>query len=437
MAIPEERTFSNDTRLQSIKWPGGCREPRLDFVDTQEAGLRFRITPKGKRTFVYRYFPNGSKTGKQVTLGTYPAYTLKEAREQVRQLRKSRESGIDPKVALADQKRAAAEAATPAEGRSAHYTVNALCREWLDDVQNTKSNNTYKQYKHVVENWIKPELGTIAVANVGRDDIANMRQAILSKRHRKTGKPLNTLANRLQAITRAMFNWCIENRSQKSGIELNPVNGRQKWGGKENPLRLTLPPLTIDAVAKIIYYARESKASDAIRLCIELCWRIGLRPTEARTAKKGDFDLKANIWTIPKTKNGIPLRVMLPSQVAKIIKNYLDTHKFNKSDSIFRKSRGTGPMDAKRIQKVMTALHDNELYGGKMHISRHAFMSWAKANKIGLDVRNRLTNHVDRSIDATYSHADLDDEAREAWHRYSNEIEREIKKLQKNSPKKR
>ncbi len=434
MATPEDRIYSNDTQLRAIKWPDGCREARLDFTDRQEAGLRFRITPKGKRTFVYRYFPTGSRTGKQTTLGTYPAYTLAEAREQVRQLRKARGKGIDPKITLADQKRAAAEAATPAEGRPGHYTVNKLARDWLDDVQNTKSNNTYKQYRHMVDNWIKPELGSIAVADVGRDDIANMRQAILNKRHRKTGQPLNTLANRLQAITRAMFNWCIEYRSQISGIELNPVSGRKKWGGKENPLRLTLPPLPIGAVAKIIRNARKAEASDAIRLCIELCWRIGLRPSEARIAVKGDFDLGANIWTIPETKNGIPLRVMLPCQVADILDKYLDAHKFKKADAIFPKSRGIGPMDAKRIQKVMTTLHTDEQYGGKMHIGRHAFMSWAKANKIGLDVRNRLTNHVDQSIDATYSHADLDDEAREAWQRYSDEIDREIKSLEKNSP---
>ena len=58
--------FTSETQLRGIKAPTDKR--REDYVDTVEKGLRFRVTSGGRRSFVYRYNPAGSRTAKQIKL---------------------------------------------------------------------------------------------------------------------------------------------------------------------------------------------------------------------------------------------------------------------------------------------------------------------------------------------------------------------------------
>jgi len=57
-------------------------------------GLAIRVTPTGKKSFVYRYWYNGKS--KRFTLGDYPTISLKKAREKAESLHEDVTRGIDP-----------------------------------------------------------------------------------------------------------------------------------------------------------------------------------------------------------------------------------------------------------------------------------------------------------------------------------------------------
>src|SRR3954451_22003016 len=61
----------------------------------EPSGLALRVTPKGARSFVWRYrAPDG--TQRRLTLGTYPAVPLAEARARLTAAQKALAAGQDP-----------------------------------------------------------------------------------------------------------------------------------------------------------------------------------------------------------------------------------------------------------------------------------------------------------------------------------------------------
>src|SRR5690242_2815737 len=61
----------------------------------EPSGLALRVTPKGAKSFVWRYrAPDG--TQRRMTLGTYPAMPLAEARVRLAAAQKALATGQDP-----------------------------------------------------------------------------------------------------------------------------------------------------------------------------------------------------------------------------------------------------------------------------------------------------------------------------------------------------
>ncbi|MCP4301521.1 MAG: DUF4102 domain-containing protein, partial [Gammaproteobacteria bacterium] len=54
----------------------------MEYGDASSPGLRVRITPLGKKTFVYSYSHPTTGTMRRIKIGNYPAVGLKEARSK-------------------------------------------------------------------------------------------------------------------------------------------------------------------------------------------------------------------------------------------------------------------------------------------------------------------------------------------------------------------
>ena len=79
---------------------------RFELLDGD--GLYIRIMPTGRKSWVFRY--NFEGTPRRMTLGSYPALTLAEAREKHAQAVQKVQKGIDPgaKALMEKAKRKAA-----------------------------------------------------------------------------------------------------------------------------------------------------------------------------------------------------------------------------------------------------------------------------------------------------------------------------------------
>ena len=74
------------------------RDKPWEVADASSAGLRLRISPKGRKTWYYRY--RHPLTGKlqKLTLGIYPDLTLARARVIWAELAAARRRNMDPRA---------------------------------------------------------------------------------------------------------------------------------------------------------------------------------------------------------------------------------------------------------------------------------------------------------------------------------------------------
>ena len=78
---------------------------RMEVSDSDAAGLVLRITDNGLRSWSV-YFrladATGQRKNQRMTLGSYPAISIAEARRQAREARIQAVRGIDPRMARAE-----------------------------------------------------------------------------------------------------------------------------------------------------------------------------------------------------------------------------------------------------------------------------------------------------------------------------------------------
>jgi hypothetical protein len=95
------------------------------YALTDGGGLLLEVLPSGTKTWRFKYHLNGKR--EKVTIGAYPAYTIKQARDRHEELRALVERGESP----AKSKQATVAARKVAESRD--LTVRAFARRWIDE----------------------------------------------------------------------------------------------------------------------------------------------------------------------------------------------------------------------------------------------------------------------------------------------------------------
>ena len=89
--MPKKIIPLTDIKISSAK----AKDKQVSLSDGD--GLRLIITPKKRKFFRFDYTrPTGDKKRNSITIGDYPAISLKEAREKRQVFRNQVENGIDP-----------------------------------------------------------------------------------------------------------------------------------------------------------------------------------------------------------------------------------------------------------------------------------------------------------------------------------------------------
>ena len=144
-------------------------------------GLLLRVSPLGKKNWQFKY----SRQGKQTTagLGSYPAVTLKEAREKALELRKALSQGKDPmQVKIEAQEQAATDA----------LTFEVVAREWHGKYAPTWTPGHAHDNLNRLERFLFPTLGALPIASITApivlEPLRKLEEAgILETAHRACG----------------------------------------------------------------------------------------------------------------------------------------------------------------------------------------------------------------------------------------------------------
>ena len=84
-------TILTDKRCRTVK----PKPKRYDITDAAQPGLMLQVSPTGAKAWIYRFDFNGKRP--RLTIGHYPATTLREAREIAAAMAALRRQGLDPR----------------------------------------------------------------------------------------------------------------------------------------------------------------------------------------------------------------------------------------------------------------------------------------------------------------------------------------------------
>ncbi len=374
--------------------------PRKDRFEASDGkGLSIRIMPTGKKTWVFRYMIDG--IARRMTLGTYPAITLSEARELHAKAMQEVERGIDPGAKQKEINTA----------RKAAPTVADLIAEFWDmELQHTPSG---KERKWLMAKDVLPVWGTRKAVTITRRDAVLLVDAV------RVRAPI--AANRLQGVLVRMFNFAAERgvleHSPLAGMKKKPEQARKRVLNDEE-IKLLWSVLDLDNMTMDIF--RVSK------LALKMILLTGQRPGEVCGMAWDEIDSKG-FWNMPagRTKGKEAQRVPLTGMAREVI----ETARIYSGGSpfVFTSSHKEGePITSHALSKAILR-HWLEI-GFKEQFTPHDLRRTLRTRlaEIGIDdvIAERVLGHKLQGIMAVYNRHSYDIEKRHALEKWAKKLRR-------------
>ena len=258
------------------------------YFDDDVKGFAVRVTAAGARAFVLDYRVAGRQ--RRYTIGSHPDWTAGAAREEAKELKKRIDKGEDP-MGERHEERAAP-------------TVADLIDRFDADYLPSKRESTARDYRAMLNNLVKPKLGTTKVADVTHTEVDRL--------HREVSKKAPYRANRMVAVMSKMFalsiRWGMRQDNPAHGTDRNQEDRRSRY--------LTGEELAHLSTALAAH--SDQRSANAVRLLL----LTGARRMEVLAVTWDQFDLTAGVWTKPSahTKQKKEHRVPLSPPAVTLLK---------------------------------------------------------------------------------------------------------------------
>ena len=278
-------TYQGDGQSRDVRW------------DDAMPGFGVRIYPSGRKAFVLSYRNGGGKK-RLVVLGTYGRdLTLEQAREKAVKESGTVIDGIDP----VKQRRLEREKERTGD-RFKDVAETFITRH----VKQTLRPSSAKEYERIIRRNLIPKWSRKSIEEITRHDIITLLDTV-------TDRGATVGVNRVLAVTRKLFNWCVE----RGVIEATPVMG-VKPPGKETKRDRVLS----DDELRLVWKASDEQGwpfGPFTKLLILTAQRRG----EVAAMRWADLNLEGDepVWTLPReaTKANRLHTVPLSPQAVEII----------------------------------------------------------------------------------------------------------------------
>lgn len=288
--------FSTDREIKSYK----PKEKRYTAKHKTSKGLFLDVTPKGIKSWWYRYTLNGKQ--ERLVIGHYPDIPLEEAVSKRDEAANKVANGISPQKQKQNAK----------QGLSDAILLCAYGERYYNEVI-AKDRANPVQMRRYLNNDIYPIIGHIAMKDITTNDV---RTAIW----RKKEQGYDASAKDVRGLLKRMFDYAVT----LGIVPFNPVlaiPSRHVFKEKSRDRYLSIAEIRS-------YYTTllNSRVHRAKKLGIVLSLLTMVRKTELTTAKWENIDFENKEWLIPKTKadsktgNSREMIVYLSTQMIEILK---------------------------------------------------------------------------------------------------------------------
>ena len=378
-----------------------CKPKDKAYKLTDGGGLYLLVSPSGGKWWRFDYrFQSKRKT---LSMGVYPAISLKDARDRRDEARKQLANGMDPAIVRQSQKHQQSQA----------NTFEAVAREWHAKFKPGWSDSHASRLLRLLERDIFPWLGSMPVSDVSSP-------LLLQTIRRIETRSLDT-AHRAMQNCGQVFRYAI-------------ATGRQQ-NDPTHALKGAIPPIRDNHFASITHPEQIGPLLRAIEgykgeFITQSALRLGplvfVRPGELRHAEWSEINLEIGEWRIPseKMKMGQPHIVPLARQSIVLLTD-------------LQPLTGTGQYLFPSVRSLDRPLSENTINAAlrrlgytKDEMTGHGFRSMASTllNEQGWnrDHIERQLAHAERNkIRAAYNYADYLPERRkmmQAWADYLDSL---------------
>ena len=385
---------------------------RYEVWEDGRTGLGVRVSPKGRKSWVYMYRFNG--TLRRMGFGTYPAVGLASARVKHANAKELLTKGTDPGAQQIERKRAERDA----------ETVSDIAEEYLEKWARPRKRSAGED-ERILRKDVLPAWGARKAREIRRRDVILLLDTIVER-----GAPI--AANRTLGVIRRMFNFAIN----RDLLDTTPV-AMVKPPAKENQRERVLSPKEMR-----VFWNDLDKApiSQGIILTLKLQLVTAQRKGELIGGAQSEFDLEEEkVWIIPpeRAKNGKTHRVPLSPLAVSLIEEA--QAQAGDSQWLFPSPRGDGPVKPQAVNQALyracmppdkrpkaARLADKPAVG-LAGIVPHDLRRTAASNMAALGINRlvigKILNHVENSVTAIYDRHGYDKEKRHALDAWAAHLE--------------
>jgi integrase len=368
---------------------------RREIPDGYLRGLYLIVQPSGAKSWAVRYRHDGRP--RKFTIGPYPLFDLKAARETGGKALRVAAEGRDP----ASVKKRTAESV---EAAVTHFIERHIKRNYRPGP--LKEAERFLRL-HVLGNWRDRK-----ISEISRADVRNMLERIVVG-----GAPIT--ANRVHGVVRRLFNWCVEQEL----IAASPCVGLKPPAGKETPRDRVLS----DDELRQVWQAAET-LGPPFGAVVQLLILTGQRRNEVAHMQWGEVDVEKRLWMLPRerVKNNRRHEVSLSPQAAAIIERVPRI-----SDKFVFSLNGTAPIKGfGRLKDYVDALMPAETPAWIFHDLRRTAASGMARLGVSLAVIEKVLNHASGSfagIVGVYQRHEFAEEKRAALEKWADHVERLVR----------
>ena len=342
-----------------------------------------RVSPRGRKTWFVIVRVDGRQ--KRVTIGTYPAISLAEARTEARKIIRDAQPGI-----LSNSE------------ESPTLTLGETVPLFIQLYANPK-NRGWKECERLLGKF--QVLFAMPLVQIARSNVVRRLDEIVA-----SGTPYR--ANRALAALKKLMNWALD----RGMIEVNPIAGLKPPHRERARERVISDEdlACLMAAAEIEGYP----LGEAAKLLIF----TGQRRSEVAEMRWSEVDLERAVWTIPasRAKNGQVHEVPLSAPAVSLLRSL---PRFLASDWVFT-TTGRGPISG--FGRLKCRLHAaTETADWRIHDLRRTVASGMARIGVEPHVIEKVLNHksgIISGVAAIYNRYAYEKEKRLALNKWAEHI---------------
>lgn len=388
----------------SIKEITNAKPREKEYKLFDGGGLYLLVKPNGSRGWRLKYLFQGVE--KRISLGSFPAVQLADARVKRDELKKVVASGINP-----SEERKAAKIQIQIEQAEIANTFENVANEFLEKQKLRLSEKTYEKKVGRLKNHVFGPIGAKNIDDVNIQDILIIIRKIEAKGQNETAHRILNLINQVYqyglTVGRAKHNIAADINAR---LALDPIVVKH------------MPTIVEPTLIKQFLNGLDRYSGTlAVQTALKLMPYVALRPANIRAAEWKEFDFEKKIWRIPaekikmKSDHYVPLTDRM-IEIVEIMKPFTGDGRYVFCTQL----RGNDyPLSENTLTKGIRIVFKNEKIDADMvsHGARSMFSTLAyehfQDHKMISEVIERQLDHRERNkIKDAYNHAEYFNERR-------------------------